>query len=223
VLSNYSITYGSAQFTISAKPASVTPTATSKTLGAADPTFTGTLSGFLPADNVVATYTRTVGEGVGSYTISASMSPVSVLGNYNVTYNVAPFSILYAPATAACFGGAGRTILQPINADGSSVSKRGSTVPAKFRVCDAHGNSVGTPGVVTGFYIVQMINGTVTAPVNEDVASTTPDSAFRWDASGQQWIFNISTKTMSTDTTYVFNIQLNDGSAPIAFQFGLKK
>ena len=77
VLSNYSITYNTANFTITTKPASVTPDAASKVYGAADPAFTGTLSGFLAADGVTATYSRTAGETVlGSpYTISATLSP----------------------------------------------------------------------------------------------------------------------------------------------------
>ena len=39
--------------------------------------------------------------------------------------------------------------LQPINVDGSSVFKLGSTVPTKFRVCDYYGNSVGAAGTVS--------------------------------------------------------------------------
>ena len=55
MLSNYSITYNTAAFTITKKTASVTPNAASKTYGAADPALTGTLSGFLAADGVTAT------------------------------------------------------------------------------------------------------------------------------------------------------------------------
>ena len=101
VLSNYSITYNTAQFTISPKVASVTPSAASKTYGDADPAFTGTLSGFLSADAVAATYTRTVGETVlgGPYAISATLSPEGVLGNYTITYNTASFTINARPIT----------------------------------------------------------------------------------------------------------------------------
>ena len=53
----------------------MTPAAASKTYGAADPTLTGTLVGFLAADNVTATYSRTAGETVGPYMISATLSP----------------------------------------------------------------------------------------------------------------------------------------------------
>ena len=58
----------------------MTPNAASKTYGAADPAFTGTLTGFLAADGVTATYSRTAGESVAGspYTISATLSPAGV-------------------------------------------------------------------------------------------------------------------------------------------------
>ena len=84
--------------------------------------------------------------------------------------------------------------MQPISADGSSVRKSGSNIPAKFRVCDANGASVGTPGVVRSFFLIRQISGTAIA---------------------------ISTKTMQKDMTYVYAIALNDGST-IGFSFGLK-
>src|SRR3989475_7905244 len=95
VLGNYNITYNTANFTINKRDASVTPNTASKTYGDADPAFTGTLTNFLAADGVTATYTRTSGETVAGspYTISASLSPASVLGNYNITSNTASFTI----------------------------------------------------------------------------------------------------------------------------------
>ncbi len=64
-----------------------------------DPALTGTLIGFLPADDVTATYSRAEGETVeGSpYTISATLSPAGVLPNYTITNNTANFTIT-APA-----------------------------------------------------------------------------------------------------------------------------
>jgi hypothetical protein len=101
VLSNYDITYNTAEFTIDPKAASVTPQAKSKTYGEADPSLTGTLEGFLPADNVTATYSRVAGETVADspYEISASLSPVGVLSNYDITYNTADFIITPRPIT----------------------------------------------------------------------------------------------------------------------------
>ena len=99
VLSNYNITYNPADFTIDKKDASVTPDALGKVLGQPDPELTGSLVGFLSADNVTATYSRTAGETVeGSpYLISAVLSPAGVLPNYNITYSTANFTIT-APA-----------------------------------------------------------------------------------------------------------------------------
>src|SRR5206468_4063316 len=93
--SNYTITYNTAAFTITAKAASVTPDAKTKEYGAVDPALTGTLSGFLAQDAVSASYTRTAGETVagGPYTISAALSPAAVLSNYSITYNTATFTI----------------------------------------------------------------------------------------------------------------------------------
>ena len=62
--------------------------------------------------------------------------------------------------------------------------KKGSTVRAKFRVCDANGQSVAT-GAVSSFVLYQVANGTEISAVTEAVDSTTPDNAFQWDASGQ--------------------------------------
>jgi len=100
------------------------------------------------------------------------------------------------------------------------VNKAGSTVPAKFRVTDANCNSIGTPGVVTAFKLIGQ-SSDPSAVVNEDVISTTPDTAFRWDPTAQQWIFNISTKGMKAGVKYTYQITLNDGSS-IMFSFALR-
>jgi uncharacterized repeat protein (TIGR01451 family) len=98
-LDNYTVAYNTAAFTIGPAPASVTPNPATKTYGTADPILTGTLNGFLAADGVTATYSRTPGENVagGPYTISATLSPAAALGNYAVNYDTAGFSI--TPAT----------------------------------------------------------------------------------------------------------------------------
>jgi hypothetical protein len=58
-------------------------------------------------------------------------------------------------------------------------------------------------------------------PVNETVDSGTPEKTFRWDSTGQQWIFNISTKNLTKNSTYIYLITQNDGTS-IQFQYGLK-
>ncbi len=98
---NYDLTFVGAGLTITPKAASVTPDAGAKVYGSSDPALTGTLTGFLPSDGVAAAYSRTAGESVdGSpYTITAVLSPAGVLGNYQIAYNTASFTITPEPVT----------------------------------------------------------------------------------------------------------------------------
>jgi hypothetical protein len=92
--SNYNATNGTVHDEIDQKPASVTPNTASKYCGQADPSpLTGVLSGFISTDGVTATYARTTGETTGVYTINATLSPAGVLGNYEISYNTANFTI----------------------------------------------------------------------------------------------------------------------------------
>lgn len=156
------------------------------------------------------------GGGVGVFT--ATCGGASDLAGNAASPVSATYKVLYA--TGTCGGAPGHAILQPINAAGTSVFKKGSTVPAKFRLCDASGNPV-SDAVVASFRLVRTTSGTTVADVNEAVYSTTPDTNFRWDPSAQQWIFNINTKNLASSTTYAYRITLND-TTTIEFQFGLR-
>jgi hypothetical protein len=156
---------------------------------------------------------------VGSHAVACTASDNAG----NQASKSATYSVIYAVG-GSCLGSPGHQILQPINANWQtdlSVFKQGSTVPAKFRVCDANGVSIGTAGVVTKFALVQKLSLAGSETIDEVVVSTTPDTAFRWSATDQQWIFNMATKTLKANTTYVYQITLNDGSK-IDFRFGLK-
>jgi len=158
---------------------------------------------------------------VGSYPITCSGQTST---NYTITYAQGTLQILYA-ANGPCDGDAGHQILQPINVDGSSVFKLGSTVPTKFRVCDYYGNSVGAAGTVVSYQLIAA-GSSSGLTIDESAYSNTPDTSFRWDSTAQQWIFNQGTgknnATLSqTNTIYVFAIKLKDGTY-IQFQYGLK-
>ncbi|HEX8532458.1 MAG TPA: YDG domain-containing protein, partial [Cytophagales bacterium] len=73
----------------------------SKVYGDGEPPLTGTLEGFLARDQVTATYSRIAGETVnrGPYTISATLSPAGVLGNYSINSKTADFTITPRPLT----------------------------------------------------------------------------------------------------------------------------
>lgn len=130
------------------------------------------------------------------------------------------FAVTYASG-GLCLGSPGHQVLPPLAADGSSVVRQGATIPIKFRVCDANGVSIGSPGVVTSLRLVRVLQGTVTTEVTVEPGSTTPDTAFRWDPSAQQWIFNLSTKELAAGSTYFYSIGLDDGTS-IEFSFGLR-
>jgi hypothetical protein len=209
---------------ITARPTKVKADAKTKVYGAVDPPLTyQIISGDLvTGDSFSGSLSRGAGENVGSYPI---IQNTLTLGNdYDLTFTGDNLTITYQ-RSGTCDGAAGHAILQPVNtavsaADASmSVFKAGSTIPLKFRVCDANGNSIGTPGVVTSFTMSATYG--VVSGVNEAIVSTTPDSAFRWDSTGQQWIFNLNTKGLQAPSTQSGIITLNDGST-ITFYFGLK-
>jgi hypothetical protein len=156
----------------------------------------------------------------GSVTVTVTFStPSGATASYSRTIDVLP--PLYAGAGTDCLGEPNRVALQPVNPDGTSVFKAGRAVPVKFRVCDLAGNSVGQPPVVTTFGLTKKVAGTVIEIVNEAPTSNTPDTGFRWDADARQWVFNLSTDGLASQTTYTYAIGLDDGST-IELTFGLR-
>jgi MBG domain-containing protein/Big-like domain-containing protein/Kelch motif protein/galactose oxidase-like protein len=178
VLGNYTITNAGADFTISAKAASVTPNVASKTYGDSDPTFTGTLSGFVAADGVTATYSRTVGENVAGspYTISATLSPAGVLGNYAITYNTANFTINKANATCTVNGYTGIYDSAAHGATGSCKGVDGTTVLAGLNLGASFTN---VPGGTTNWAFTDVTgnyndqSGSVAVVINKADATIT--------------------------------------------------
>ena len=139
-------------------------------------------------------------------------------------YNNASGDVTINVGFGTCTGpnGPGLQILQPINADGTSVFKLGRTVPVKFTVCDANGNPISDPMTVFGnntgsITLLSAVRGTING-VNETGTNDIPDVAFRY--SDGIWIFNMATSNMQAPATYTFQINLASGS--IQFQFGTK-
>jgi hypothetical protein len=158
---------------------------------------------------------------VGSHTLTVTAAATS---NYNSAIKTVTILVQYQGAGTICNGDAGHQILQPINTDGTSVWKQGSTVPAKFRVCDANGNSIGTAGVVSNFGLYRIGGGILTSVVELSIDNSTNDLGWHFDPAAQQWIYNMSTKIAPinlTNNTYYFQITLNDGTF-IYFNFGEK-
>jgi uncharacterized repeat protein (TIGR01451 family) len=109
LLTNYDVTYNTANFTIDKALASVSAVANSKAYGATEPTLTTTNSGFLAGDlgalKISFSASRANGESVagGPYLITpaAGDNSTNLLTNYDVTYNTANFTIDKALASVS--------------------------------------------------------------------------------------------------------------------------
>ncbi|HET6283148.1 MAG TPA: PxKF domain-containing protein, partial [Polyangia bacterium] len=102
----------------------------------------------------------------------------------------------------------GAFFLQPINADGSSVFKFGSTVPVKFALTGA---SSAITNLLAKTYVAKS-SETVTGTFIEATSTSNADSGnvFRYDQSGRQYIFNLATKALSSGT-FAIKADLGDG------------
>jgi len=226
---NYRLTSASAATTANVTKAPLTVRADDKTMtiNGPVPSLTYAITGFVGGETLAtsgvsgtAGCTTANGTVAGTFPINCALGSLSS-NNYSFAFVPGTLTVNYA---ATCQGAPiGNPILQPVNGDGSSTFKQGSTVPLKFRACDAGGNSFGptsaVPNIVASFVLDHTSNG---APgVNEAVDSTTPDTAFRWSATDKQWIFNLSTKNLSAGKTYTYKVTLV-GGASFTIVFGLK-
>jgi hypothetical protein len=106
---------------------------------------------------------------------------------------------------------------QPINEDGSSIFKQGSTVPVKFQLTGA---SVGITDAVARLYYAKVsegIEGTYLEAVS--TASATTGNLFR--LSGGQYVFNLGTSDLS-EGTYRLKVDLGDGEETRMVTISLK-
>jgi hypothetical protein len=162
--------------------------------------------------NGVAIDTASVGQK--TFTVTATDSAgrrVQVTRRYSVVY----------ASSGTCWLNDGHAILAPIDPNGGSQFIRGLPVPARFRVCDASGRSIGTPGVVADFRLVETVRGGVAQTVNQNVPSLLDPPVFRWDPVLRQWLFVIDTRSFTRLTSYSFRIFLADGSS-IPFRFTIR-
>jgi hypothetical protein len=104
-----------------------------------------------------------------------------------------------------CFEWSG--VLQPVNADGSSIFKAGSTIPVKFKLT---GEDAGNTSLVAHITYAK-INGIVVGTVNEAATNVGGDTGntFRYDPTSDQYIYNWTTKGLTAGTYRIF-IDLGD-------------
>jgi hypothetical protein len=102
-------------------------------------------------------------------------------------------------------------ILQPVNPDGSSIFKLGSTIPVKFSLTDANG-VVQTAAVanLTVAKVTNEIDGSYVEATSTSAATT--GTLFRYDPTSQQYIFNLGTKELSKGT-WSLKVTLDGGNS----------
>jgi hypothetical protein len=110
-------------------------------------------------------------------------------------------------------------VLPPINLNGSSVFKQGSTVPVKFQLT---GTSAGITDAVARLYIAKISNSVVGTELEAvSTAAATTGCVFRYDASSGHYIFNWGTKGL-TAGTYQLRIDMGDGDLTHTVNVSLK-
>ncbi len=101
---------------------------------------------------------------------------------------------------------------QPVEQDGSGAYHRKQTIPFKFQLTDCAGQPV--PGAVATIEVLFYANGVVGTKVKDITSSgqANTDDLYRYDASGHQYIYNLSTLPLSINTTYLVRTHINDGT-----------
>ncbi len=188
-----------------AKPADIALTATSATGAVAtySPTGSDAVDGTVDAVCTPASgSTFALGTTQVSCTATDSKGNKSAAQVFNVTVTV-PWS----------------NVLQPINVDGTSVFKLGSTVPTKFKL---NGTASSVTNLTAKLYYAKISDGVAgTEAEASSTAAADSGNTFRYDATSGQYIFNLATKGWS-EGSYELRVDLGDG-VKHTVKIGIKK
>ncbi len=185
---NYTVVLNNGVLTVNAAPLSVVVASATRSYGAANPAFTGTITGLKNGDNITASYTTVADptSNVGSYAITPVLSdPTNKLSNYAVSLTNGTLTITQVPLTVTA-NNASRvygdpnpaftgTIIGLVNGDNITFSATSAAPTA------AVGTYPIVPALVDptnklGNYTVTSTNGTLTvtqAPLSVVAANST--------------------------------------------------
>jgi hypothetical protein len=164
---NYTITTAPGTLSVTQAPLSVVVQDATRTYGAANPAFTGTITGLQNGDTVTTTYSTTAAAAsvVGTYPITAAISGAAA-GNYNLTVTAGKLAVTQAPLTIVVhdatrvYGAANPTFSGTITG-----LQNGDTVTAAYSTTATAASAVGTypiSAVVSGASATNY-NPTITA------------------------------------------------------------
>lgn len=172
-LANYSVSLLNGVLEVLPAPLTVTANSVSRIYGAANPAFTGSITGVVNGDSITATYTTTAtaASGVGSYPITPKVAAAdNQLLNYKVNLVNGALNVLPAPLTVTA-GNSSRMYGSPNPAFTGSFTGllNGDTITAKYITAANAASPVGnypiTPVVnesnKTANYTVNLVNGSL--------------------------------------------------------------
>ncbi len=195
--SNYSPASGSVILTVTQAPLSITVNNATRQYGAANPIFSGTLTGVVPGDTILVAYSAnaTLGSPVGSYSIVATLTAggATNLANYAITNTPGTLTITGAPLTVTVldvsrqYGQAnasltsttsvtvnGTTRVGTLNSDALTITySTAATVTSPVGTYAINASVSGTPA---GNYIITVVPGNLTvtqAPLTITVGNAT--------------------------------------------------
>jgi hypothetical protein len=228
--SNYAPASSTVILTVTPAPLTVTVNNASRVYGAANPTFTGTLTGVLPGDTVLVSYstTATVLSPVGNYSIVATLSAAggTNLANYAITNTPGTLAITQAPLTINVNNATrqyGQT--NPSFTGTASGTLNGDTFTITYSTTATVTSPVGTypinatvSGPSSGNYLVTVNSGTLTvtpAPLTVTVGNATrpygaANPAFTSTVSGA-----LNGDTFTNDYSTTANVTSPVGTYPI--------
>jgi PKD repeat protein len=175
------------------------------------------------------THSAVINWGDGStQTISSATSPLAVphtyalAGAYTATVTVTDKdggSDTKTAATAVNFNTTG--FLQPINTNGTSVFKYGSTIPVKISFTNCDGS---VPANLAPTIKLQLMSGsTPVLDINEPISTSAADTSGIMRFSTNQYIYNLATKPLPDPAaTYQITITVPSTGQTVTVNFGLK-
>jgi hypothetical protein len=180
------------------------------------------------------THSGTINWGDGSTADTFTTSPVSKShsyspGTYTILVNVSDDnggsdSESSSNGAVSFSYNMSTSLLAPVNLNGTSVFKYGSTIPLKIRVLDC--NSTPVSGLSPAIKIQKMSASTPTELINEATSTSSADTTGFMRYSDGQYIYNLASKSLP-DPEATYRAVVSEGSStpnPMNSQnLGLKK
>jgi hypothetical protein len=211
VSANYAVNFESGSLTINKAALTATADNKVKILGAANPAFTVSYTGFVlgQGSNVLGgalafNTTATPASGVGSYQVTPGGL---TSGNYSITFADGTLFVTYG----VC-----------VQYDPAKAAQSGSTIPIKLQLCNVNLGDVSAQSAVVHAVSVNQVTTSAPATLN-DSGNANPDFNFRYTGGGGLggYIFNLSTRGYPTGT-YLLNFTVTGDPVPHAVQFSVR-